>query len=82
MMGLKRNVLSVICLMLIVWATFLLVSYIISVTIFYTLEYSQRNLFLSVVRVLIGVSIAGAWVVAWYKLTKIWLYKILLGGET
>ncbi|MCD6341326.1 MAG: hypothetical protein J7L83_00485 [Thaumarchaeota archaeon] len=57
-------------------------SYIISVTIFYTLEYSQRNLFLSVVRVLIGVSIAGAWVVAWYKLTKIWLYKILLGGET
>jgi len=76
-MGLKRNLASVMALMAIVWGTFLLVSYVISVTIFYTLEYPSDTV-LSVLRVLIGLVTAGIWVMGWYALTKLWLYKILL----
>jgi len=80
-MGLKRNLGSVLCLLIIVWITFLAVSYLIAITIFYTLEYSQTAIFLSVLRVIIGLAIASGWVIVWYKLTKFWLYRILLRRE-
>ncbi|HDD40409.1 MAG: hypothetical protein DRN65_01610 [Thaumarchaeota archaeon] len=80
-MGLWKNLGSVLCLLTIVWATFLVVSYITAVTIFYTLEYSQATVFMSVLRVLIGLAIAGGWIAIWYNLTKFWLYRILLKKE-
>jgi len=76
-MGLTRNLVSVMILMLIVWGTFLLVSYVVSITIFYTLEYPSDT-FLSILRVLIGLATAGVWVIGWYALTRFWLYKLLL----
>jgi len=76
--SLKRNLAAVLALILLVWASFLAVSYVISVTVFYTLEHYPRDIVLSVLRVVIGLSIAGAWIIGWYALTKIWLYKVLL----
>ncbi len=76
-MKLARNVLAVSLLITIVWVSFLFVSYVISITILYTLEFPE-NPAVSVLRVIIGLLIAGAWIMGWYELTKLWLYKILL----
>ncbi|MEM1976990.1 MAG: hypothetical protein QXI18_05180 [Nitrososphaerota archaeon] len=76
-MSLSRNVLAIIALMLIIWASLLLVSYVAAITILYTLEFPGDTL-ISIARVILGLLIAGAWVLGWYKLTRLWLYKILL----
>lgn len=80
-MSLRRNFLNVFCLFIIIWITFLLISYLIAVTIFYTLEYPQTTIFMGVLRIVIGLVIAGGWVIAWYRLTRFWLYRILLRKE-
>ena len=77
-MNLIRNVLAIILLITIIWVTFLFISYVTSITILYTLEQFPGNILLSVFRVVIGALTAGAWIAGWYKLTKLWLYKILL----
>ncbi len=77
-MSLGRNLAAALTLLLVVWASFLVVSYVISVTIFYTLEHYPRDVVLSVLRVVIGLLITGIWILGWYKFTKIWLYKVLL----
>ena len=79
-MGLLRNILVILILLIVVWATFLLVSYIISVMIFYTLEFPE-NVVIGATRVIIGFFIAGAWILGWYKLTRFWLYGILLSRK-
>lgn len=80
-MGLRRNLVGVLCLFTIIWITFLVVSYFIAITIFYTLEYPQTTISMSILRVAIGLAVAGGWVIAWYKLTKFWLYRILLSKK-
>lgn len=77
-MNLIRNVLAIALLITIIWITFLLISYVTSITILYTLEQFPENILLSVFRVVTGALTAGAWIVGWYKLTKLWLYRILL----
>jgi len=77
---LTRNILAILLLITIVWISFLFVSYITSITILYTLEFPENPL-IGTLRVVIGVLIAGAWVAGWYKLTKLWLYKILLSRK-
>jgi len=79
-MGLIRNILALMALMSIASATFLLVSYAVSLTVFYTLEYPGDTA-ISILRVLIGLATAFIWVAAWYYLTRLWLYRILLEGE-
>lgn len=78
MMGLKRNFLLILLLLTIVWATFLVVSYAVAITVFYTLEYPQISILMSISRVAVGLVIMCCWIIAWYKLTKLWLYRILL----
>jgi energy-coupling factor transporter transmembrane protein EcfT len=79
-MGLARNILMIIVLLILVWAIFLLVSYVITVTVLYTLELPGDTT-ISIARVVLGLIIAGAWILGWYKLTKLWLYKILLARK-
>ena len=74
-----KNLAAVLGLLAIVWATFLLVSYILASTLFPAIEQASRNIFASILRVIIGLATFTAWVLAWYTLTKIWLYKVLLG---
>ena len=77
-MKVLRNA-GVICLLLtLVWASFLLVSYILASTLFPALEQADQNIFLGILRVAVGVSAFALWVYGWYNLTKFWLYKILL----
>ncbi|MCS7132819.1 MAG: hypothetical protein NZ918_03785 [Aigarchaeota archaeon] len=80
-MGLGKNFVSVLVLFTVIWATFLVVSYLIAITIFYTLEYPQMMSSMSILRVIVGLVIAGGWVTAWYKLTRFWLYRILMGKK-
>jgi hypothetical protein len=80
-MGLARNVLMILVLLILVWAAFLLVSYVITVTVLYTLEFPGDTV-ISIIRVAFGLLIAGAWILGWYKLTKLWLYMILLPRRT
>ena len=79
-MSLLRNVLVILALILIIWATLLLVSYITAITILYTLEFPGDTA-ISIARVVLGLIIAGAWILGWYKLTRLWLYKILLSRK-
>lgn len=76
-MGLLRNVLLIMALILVVWAALLLVSYTTAITILYTLEFPEDAI-ISSARVVIGLLIASAWILGWYKLTRLWLYRILL----
>jgi hypothetical protein len=80
-MGLARNVLMILALLILVWAAFLLVSYVITVTVLYTLELPGDTI-ISIIRVALGLLITGAWILGWYKLTKLWLYRILLPRRT
>ena len=77
-MRLLKNLAAVLGLLAIVWATFLLVSYILASTLFPAIEQASRNIFASILRVIIGLATFTAWVLAWYTLTKIWLYEVLL----
>ena len=77
-MGLLRNVLAVMALMVAVWGSLILVSYLVSVTVFYTLEHLPSNVLLSVLRVVMGLAVAAGWAFGWYLLTKTWLYRVLL----
>jgi hypothetical protein len=79
-MGLARNILMIIILLTLVWAIFLFASYVITATVLYTLELPGDTI-TSIARVVLGIIIAGAWILGWYKLTKLWLYKILLAGR-
>jgi len=76
-MRLLKNLAAVLGLLAIVWATFLLVSYILASTLFPAIEQASRNIFASILRVIIGLATFTAWVLAWYTLTKIWLYEVL-----
>ena len=78
-MRLLKNLAAVLGLLAIVWATFLLVSYILASTLFPAIEQASQNIFASILRVIVGLATFMAWVLAWYTLTKIWLYKVLLG---
>ncbi len=80
-MKVLRNLLLIMLLITIVWITLLFISYIISVTVFYTLEHLPSAILPSILRVVIGLIIAGAWIIGWYQLTKAWLYKILLSRK-
>ena len=77
-MSLLRNVLAIMALMVAVWGSLILVSYLVSVTVFYTLEHLPSNVLLSVLRVVMGLAVAAGWAFGWYLLTKTWLHKILL----
>ena len=74
-----KNLAAVLGLLAIVWATFLLVSYILASTLFPAIEQASQNIFASILRVIVGLATFTAWVLVWYTLTKIWLYKVLLG---
>jgi len=78
-MRLLKNLAAVLGLLAIVWATFLLVSYILASTLFPAIEQASQNIFASILRVIVGLATFTAWVLVWYTLTKIWLYKVLLG---
>jgi len=78
-MRLLKNLAAVLGLLAIVWATFLLVSYILASTLFPAIEQASQNIFASILRVIAGLATFTAWVLVWYTLTKIWLYEILLG---
>ena len=78
-MRLLKNLAAVLGLLTIVWATFLLVSYILASTLFPAIEQASQNIFASILRVIAGLATFTAWVLVWYTLTKIWLYEILLG---
>ena len=78
-MRLLKNLAAVLGLLTIVWATFLLVSYILASTLFPAIEQASQNIFASILRVIAGLATFTAWVLVWYTLTKIWLYKVLLG---
>mgnify|MGYP000014570560 CR=1 FL=1 len=77
-MKLLRNFAAVLGLLAIVWITFLLVSYILAETLFPAIEQASQNILASILRVIVGLMTFMIWVVIWYTLTKIWLYKILL----
>ena len=78
LMKLLRNFVAVLGLLAIVWATFLLVSYILASTLFPAIEQASQNILASILRVIAGLATFTAWVLIWYTLTKIWLYEILL----
>ena len=77
-MRLLKNLAAVLGLLTIVWATFLLVSYILASTLFPAIEQASQNIFASILRVIAGLATFTAWVLVWYILTKIWLYEVLL----
>jgi len=77
-MRLLKNLAAVLGLLAIVWATFLLVSYILASTLFPAIEQASQNIFASILRVIAGLATFTAWVLVWYILTKIWLYEVLL----
>ena len=77
-MRLVRNILLVSLLLLIVWASFLAVMYVMASTMFPALEQADGNIALSISRVVIGLAAFGLWVYAWYLLTRFWLYRVLL----
>ena len=78
LMKLLRNFVAVLGLLAVVWATFLLVSYILASTLFPAIEQASQNILASILRVIAGLITFTAWVLVWYTLTKIWLYEILL----
>ena len=77
-MRLLKNLAAVLGLLAIVWASFLLVSYILASTLFPAIEQASQNIFASILRVIAGLATFTAWVLVWYILTKIWLYEVLL----
>lgn len=77
-MSAAKNTLMLLILLTIVWATFLLVTYILASTLFPALEQTDGDLFLSVARVAVGILTFSAWVYGWYRLTRFWLYRLLL----
>ncbi len=77
-MSLSRNILTVMALLTIVWASLLAVMFIMAFTIFPALEQTGGALILNILRVSLGLLIFAIWVYAWYKLTRLWLYRILL----
>ena len=77
LMRLLKNLAAVLGLLAIVWATFLLVSYILASTLFPAIEQASQNILAGILRVIVGLATFTAWVLAWYTLTKIWLYKVL-----
>jgi len=77
LMRLLKNLAAVLGLLAIVWTTFLLVSYILASTLFPAIEQASQNVFAGILRVIVGLATFTAWVLAWYTLTKIWLYKVL-----
>lgn len=77
-MAVMKNTLSLILLLTIIWASFLLVTYILASTLFPALEQADGDLATSLARVVIGVSTFSAWVYGWYRLTRFWLYRLLL----
>lgn len=77
-MRLLKNLAAVLGLLAIVWATFLLVSYILASTLFPAIEQASQNVFAGILRVIMGLATFTAWILIWYTLTKIWLYEVLL----
>jgi len=77
-MRLLKNLAAILGLLAIVWATFLLVSYILASTLFPAIEQASQNILAGILRVIVGLATFMAWVLAWYTLTKIWLYEVLL----
>ena len=77
-MGLARNVMLLSTLLLIVWASFIAVTYVIASTLFPALEQADGDMVLSVARVVVGSAAFALWVYGWYCLTRFWLYRILL----
>jgi len=73
-----RNLAAVLGLLAVVWVTFLLVAYILAATLFPAIEQASQNLLASMLRVIVGITTFMVWILIWYTLTKIWLYKILL----
>lgn len=77
-MSLAKNVLILLILLVIVWASFLLVAYVMAFTIFPALEQGEGNVAMSVARVIIGATVFSAWIYGWYALTRFWFYRVLL----
>ncbi|RLG09635.1 MAG: hypothetical protein DRN68_01080 [Thaumarchaeota archaeon] len=77
-MKLLKNFAAVLGLLAIVWVTFLLVSYILASTLFPAIEQASQNILASIMRVIVGLATFMIWILIWYTLTKIWLYKVLL----
>ena len=77
-MKLLKNFAAVLGLLTIVWVTFLLVSYILASTLFPAIEQASQNILASIMRVIVGLATFMIWILIWYTLTKIWLYKVLL----
>lgn len=67
-----------IILLTIVWIGFILVTFILAYTLFPAIEYADGDSVLGLVRVFIGVTVLASWIYGWYKLTKIWFYRLML----
>jgi len=72
------NILSVMVLLTIVWALFIIISIILSILLFSPDITTAPIGPISIIRIVSGTTAFILWVYAWKKLTEIWLYKILL----
>ncbi|MEM0440815.1 MAG: hypothetical protein QXF45_04750 [Candidatus Caldarchaeum sp.] len=77
----KRNLIYLVLLLTIVWLMFLAASSIVGIVILPVLEGSDRNVFLSMARTIVGIGVFVVWVVFWHKIADFWLYKVLLRRE-
>jgi len=77
----KRNLIYLVWLLTIVWLMFLAASSIVGIVILPVLEGSDRNVFLSMARTIVGIGVFVVWVVFWHNIADFWLYKVLLRRE-
>ncbi|MDW8062845.1 MAG: hypothetical protein RMI43_01585 [Candidatus Caldarchaeum sp.] len=77
----KNSFLSLVVLLTLVWALFLIATSFIAFVVLPVIEGSDRGVISSVARTVAGFVVFAGWVVGWQKLTEFWLYRILLKGE-
>lgn len=73
-----RALAYLVLLLTIVWMLFLAASSTIALVVVPVLEGTDRGIFSSAARTLLGLVVFVAWVVGWQRLTEFWLYRILL----
>ncbi|PUA34218.1 MAG: hypothetical protein B9J98_01100 [Candidatus Terraquivivens tikiterensis] len=74
------TVFMITILLLIVWAMFLLVLYLMSVLVIPLSISPHEPLVISVYRIGAALLILAAWIVGWHRLATFWLHRVLKRG--
>lgn len=74
-------VLMLFVLLLVVWAMFLAMLYMMATIVIPMFSSSVEPLHLSIFRIAAGILIMLVWVVVWHRFAMFWLHKMLRGSK-